>query len=265
MSAPSTYYNNRSDTESVEQCSGPYWSDHYNHLYHQYQNFCQPPHVIFDHRDDVEKEEEFVYKRLIDYDKMNIKLESEDSVSCDEQRHSHCNKSLEHIFNNSPSRFYSDLHLNNPHSLENNTIPPSNEHAFFDQMKLGVEKTRLPPFQHPYLEKFVEEKDQLSPRNSSPFQEEYLEYPKLSSDGSPNMLPYSQEEPAPSKFLDMHVRPPFTQQHLRNYSVEPINNGPPLKTPVAPPKNFLPVDDNRIFPWMKTSFHKGIFLFFTLR
>uniref|UniRef100_A0A1B6K373 Homeobox domain-containing protein n=1 Tax=Homalodisca liturata TaxID=320908 RepID=A0A1B6K373_9HEMI len=262
MSASSTYFNNQPmrGPEGMEQFSNPYWNDHYNHLYHQYQNHLyQAPHGVFDPREEMEKEEPFVCKRLSEYEKMNIKMESEDSLSCEDQRHSHCEKTGEGMFPNNHTRFYNEMHLTHPHAFESTMI--SHEHPYFDQMKLEMEKSRLPPFQHPHFEKFAIEERNPSSSPKTVIQEEYLDYPRL-TEGSPSLSHFTQEEQAP-KFVEGHTRPPaFAQHHLRNlYSVD-NNNGGTVKTPVETVKNGLPedarlVDDTRIFPWMKSSFHKG--------
>ncbi|KAG8244941.1 hypothetical protein J6590_012307 [Homalodisca vitripennis] len=263
MSASSTYFNNQPmrGPEGMEQFSNPYWNDHYNHLYHQYQNHLyQAPHGVFDPREEMEKEEPFVCKRLSEYEKMNIKMESEDSLSCEDQRHSHCEKTGEGMFANNHTRFYNEMHLTHPHAFESTMI--SHEHPYFDQMKLEMEKSRLPPFQHPHFEKFAIEERNPSSSPKTVIQEEYLDYPRL-TEGSPSLSHFTQEEQAP-KFVEGHTRPPaFAQHHLRNlYSVD-NNNGGTVKTPVETVKNGLPedarlVEDTRIFPWMKSSFHKEI-------
>lgn len=241
MSVPSTYFHNQA--VRGHEPDGSYWNDHYNHLYQQYQNYYQPSQGEFDNG-----EEELVCKRVLEYDKLNIKMENEDSMSCDEQRPTHCGKPGEQVFGNGPSRFYNDITLNHQHNFDNGQ-------AYFDNAKLAMEKTRLPSFQQPDFDKFMDNKDQ--PKHS-PHQEEFLEFPRVSGT-SPSMLHFGHEEQT-HKFGDIHMHPTFAQQHLRSFTVESNNNGSPLKTPVES-KNVLPVDDNRIFPWMKTSFHKGVFLY----
>lgn len=257
MSAQPAYFNNQPYRcpESMDQFTNPYWNDHYSHIYNQYQNFYQSPHGMFDPREDSEREEEFVCKRMAEYEKMNIKIESEDSMSCDEQRHPLNDKAGDGFYSNSHHRYYNELHPNHPHGYD--SMPHmTNEHPYLEQMKMEMDRARLPPFQHPHFQKFVEDKNQTSTPKLA-FQEECIEYPRL-SEGSPSLGHFAQEDSAAPKFADAHTRPGFVQHQLRNlYSAESNNNGGSVKTPAEPVKNALP-EDNRIFPWMKTSFHKGI-------
>lgn len=197
-------------------------------------------------------------KRITD-DKLHIKLESENSTSCEDQTNLNCDRSS--FFTNDPSRFYEGLHQERPNDIQNPIVPSSNDQQYFEQTKLSSNKTSMPPFQYHHYDKFPGGGKTPSPGKTSTA-ENYFECSRL-PEGLPHLGHFTPEEPVGPKFVDEHMRQPLAQQHLRNlYSVESNNNGGPRVIPAESVKNGLPdaspADDNRIYPWMKTSFHKGL-------
>lgn len=259
MSATPAYFEQSyRGPEPVDQLSNPYWNDHYNNLYQQYQNYYQTQNGMFSHKQD-HAEEQCMTKRIPE-EKLNIKTESENSTSCDAQTNLSCDRSR--FFTNDPSRFYEGLHQDRQSDYQNPIVPSQNVQHYFDQTKLNSNKTNLPPFQYHHYDKFPGgDKNPASPGKTPALAENYFDCSRL-PEGSPHLGHFTPEDPVGPKFVDVHMRQPLAQQHLRNlYSVESNNNGGPRVTPAESVKNALPDaspgEDNHIYPWMKTSFHKG--------
>lgn len=263
MSVSSAYFPNQpiKVPQTEGQISHPYWNDHYNQLYHQYQNFYQPPDNSFCPKNGFGKDEHYLSKTQDSYEEPHVKVEQDDSTHCDDQRLPSHNSTEKHHYESS---FYRNDHQNSHQHMFGSQTPLSipSEH-YFNQFH-RARMYNLP--NQEFCKPTETEGPCIPPKTSSPPEDNFFQASRhMERSPDPSLSPFTQEDSHAAKFVcQMRPDPPFTQQPLRN-SVEFNNNGSPVKsaTPARTDseKNGmgqgLETSPAHIFPWMKTSY-KGL-------
>lgn len=259
MSVSSAYYSNQQNkaAQTGEQLSNPYWNDHYNHLYQQYQHYYQPADNSFCPKNGFDKDDHYLNRTQDSYEERPyVKVEQDDSNNCEDQRLPNHVSTEKHHYDAS---FYRNDHLSNQHIFGDQLPPNIPAEQYFNQFH----RARMYNLPNPnYCKPLEKEGPCIPPKPPSPLEDNFFQASRhMERSPEPNLSPFTQEDPHAAKFVcQMRPDPPFTQQPLRN-SVEFNNNGSPVKstTPARPDteKNGmaqgLEGSPAHIFPWMKTS------------